>query len=867
MLRRAKLFYYYLITPVLASMVILLVPKLQAQEILSEGDIVITEIMINPEGVTDTDGEWFELFNISDRTLNLSECIFSDNGSDDFTITESLVLEPQTYIILARNNNTELNGGVIADYMYSGFTLANSEDEIVLTCGELEIDRVEYSGGLNFPTPAGSAIMLANLSTDNNTGVNWCTTNTTFGLGDHGTPGGPNGACATKDDTNEMPTLPENKQPVAEAGENQTVAVNEIAHFDASASTDPDSDTLTFIWNFGDGTQATGVTTEHTYLQANTYAVTLTVDDGKTSVQDSLVITVTQQNKPLTNTIIINELLPNPTGSDETGEWIELKNTGDSTVNITGYALADLSEKTYVLQSENLGNLDIAPNGFFLLFRSTSKISLNNTQTETVRLYDSQGIHIDEITYIETAKENMSYAKFPTVWSWTNNPTPHADNILSDPTEQKTSSEEEIITVENYNGNVILPSTKTDCPATEDELLLINELWPSPQGDDQELEFIELYNPNEHEVNICAYQLSDKTTTYIFSTSTTITPLEYLLIYRTDSHLSLNNMGDTITLSNLQGTPIHSVTYPRAPTDMSWSRNEMNEFEWTDNITPGEDNITPLTTIKNTTYNETILTGAAATSPADSTPLEEVIFHEANDTLTLEGTITCPPGILGSQIMYLSDGAGIQIYQHYKDWPELETGDAIKVYGTLSYVNGLPRLKVKKQEDISIINTKNIPPTTSLISFIDIDDTLVQRLIIATGTVIDKQKDTILLGDDSGELNVYIKPSTDIQLPEITEGDILEVTGILTKEKSGYHLLPRATTDIRITKTVNSSFTEINAPKIVIPDKKMEFGSYSTIIYLYITLGGIIIILLSKIYKLKNAHGNYQEHKRRHQAD
>ena len=53
------------------------------------------------------------------------------------------------------------------------------------------------------------------------------------------------------------------------------------ASFDGSGSTDPDGDPLTYTWNFGDGSTGTGVKPNHPYALANTYHVSLTVDDGK----------------------------------------------------------------------------------------------------------------------------------------------------------------------------------------------------------------------------------------------------------------------------------------------------------------------------------------------------------------------------------------------------------------------------------------------------------------------------------------------------------------------------------------------------------------------------------------------------------
>jgi PKD repeat protein len=53
--------------------------------------------------------------------------------------------------------------------------------------------------------------------------------------------------------------------------------------FDASQSTDPDGDALTYSWDFGDGSIESGISVSHTYTQQNTYTAELTVSDGELS--------------------------------------------------------------------------------------------------------------------------------------------------------------------------------------------------------------------------------------------------------------------------------------------------------------------------------------------------------------------------------------------------------------------------------------------------------------------------------------------------------------------------------------------------------------------------------------------------------
>ena len=65
-----------------------------------------------------------------------------------------------------------------------------------------------------------------------------------------------------------------------------------MVNFDASSSSDPNGEALTYSWDFGDGNQGTGEVTMHTYTQAGSYFSTLIVEDpGGKSDTTSIMIT------------------------------------------------------------------------------------------------------------------------------------------------------------------------------------------------------------------------------------------------------------------------------------------------------------------------------------------------------------------------------------------------------------------------------------------------------------------------------------------------------------------------------------------------------------------------------------------------
>ena len=156
-------------------------------------DIVITEIMQNPDVLFDSDGEWFEIYNGGTSAVDLNGWTISDLGTDSHVIASSVIVAPGAYAVLGVNATAMAGEGVTLAYQYSGVTLGNSVDELVLTDTEARmVDTVIWDDGVTFPDPVGYS-MQWNETGDNDDGANWTAYGApVFGNGDRGTPGAAN---------------------------------------------------------------------------------------------------------------------------------------------------------------------------------------------------------------------------------------------------------------------------------------------------------------------------------------------------------------------------------------------------------------------------------------------------------------------------------------------------------------------------------------------------------------------------------------------------------------------------------------------------------------------------------------------------
>ncbi len=170
------------------------------------GDVLINELMINPEAVLDKHGEWIELYNPTDAWLSLEGLRLADQGVDDIEIQAAsqggLKVAPHGFFLICADDNFWNNGGGDCDATFhyqtfgGGFGLANGADEVVLLTPNYHVlDFFSYSEGF---APEGSSMGVdpddLSYSGNDNT-ENWCDQFGFLPQGDSGSPNQRNDWC------------------------------------------------------------------------------------------------------------------------------------------------------------------------------------------------------------------------------------------------------------------------------------------------------------------------------------------------------------------------------------------------------------------------------------------------------------------------------------------------------------------------------------------------------------------------------------------------------------------------------------------------------------------------------------------------
>ncbi|MFK7986834.1 MAG: hypothetical protein AB8I08_12485 [Sandaracinaceae bacterium] len=188
------------------------------------GDLVIVEVQGNPTNVSDNQAEYFEVLNVSGRTLDLDGVWLAFHtwvgGEPDVSVSKTqisgtVLVSPGGRVLFGRSSGGFFGSGTTPDVTYSAFEFNNGQPNrlrlLVPTWGGTEppaaadlIDGVVFEAGAFDNDLRGQAFQFnpsvgAATPANNDDNSNWCHTSMSLapylmsGTRDnHGTPGAPN---------------------------------------------------------------------------------------------------------------------------------------------------------------------------------------------------------------------------------------------------------------------------------------------------------------------------------------------------------------------------------------------------------------------------------------------------------------------------------------------------------------------------------------------------------------------------------------------------------------------------------------------------------------------------------------------------
>lgn len=484
---------------------------------------------------------------------------------------------------------------------------------------------------------------------------------------------------------------------------------------------------------------------------------------------------------PSASSVRLNELFPAPSAG---AEFIELEILDDGGGDLHGWSVRDESGKTFVFDRSALTT---TADRFFVLTDDISALALNNTG-DTVDLLNPDGVLADTVMY-ETAQSDQSWSRFGEEWIWAS-PSAGLVNVESaEPDEEESENEDE--PEEGDAEDEVEPEVTG--PVVSD--LRLSELLPNPEGNDSTDEWIELFNAGDAG-SVVGWTLTDESDTYVFGDQQ-LEDEEWLVVSIEDSGINLNNTGDILYLIDPAGVIVQGVEYGEAVSGQSFAY--IGEtWEWTDQLTPGGENVGMVSAEPEEEAEETAETSEEEQDTA-LIPLADARSLEVGTQVVVQGVVSVEPGPLGSQILYIQDdSAGMQIYSSRKDFPaDLMRGSVVEVTGSMSSAYGEVRVNAQEAGIVVLSQSDEVLPQ----GVEDLSAELVGQLVVVDSVV--SQKNSTSLELESG-VYVYVKSSTDISLSDIEAGQSVSVVGIVNQYEDILRLLPRSQDDIQAQETVTS---------------------------------------------------------------
>jgi hypothetical protein len=288
--------------------------------------------------------------------------------------------------------------------------------------------------------------------------------------------------------------------------------------------------------------------------------------------------------------LVINEILPDPDGSDAGLEWIELYHGGSEPIDLAGWAVQMGTSSLSTKFSWKEGRLE--PGERLLLGGElvedadilVESLSLGNASSnaDAVAVVDCLGFASDTLVYGTPNEDEFTDDSGAIATSLAPAPGSAASlQRLTDGYDTDDCANDFAVTLDPTPGEPNEEVEPVVCVPSEGDIT-INEILPDPDGTDEDLEWIELYNSSDEDVSLAGWALSLGTQDFesrdiIFAGDVEIEAHGFLLVRGSDVEVedvddleavfSLGNGTETdgVRLFDCEGEAVDTVLYGDAP--------------------------------------------------------------------------------------------------------------------------------------------------------------------------------------------------------------------------------------------------------------------------------------------------------------
>ena len=383
-------------------------------------DIVINEIMYTPKS---PEPEWIELYNRSDKTINLKNYQIADKTDTTQVVENDLLFQPHQYFVIADDSSFLSVYSDTINFIISSFPNLNNDGDNLIILDSLNrvIDSLSFDptwGGTKGVSMERKDSELPSIDS-----TNWSSSKLASG----GTPGELNSITPREFDLSINHFFTESDFVINGETAKLIIIVQNIGtQFSGNYSlqiyhdinTDSIAQEIEFKYQYSEIGLAPNDSTElilefSDYFSGKNHFIAKLIydEDGNVENNISYLSFIGVEINEIRNDLIINEIMYAPNSPEP--EWVELYNRSDKIINLKNYQIADKTDTTKVIEND----LIFQPYQYFVIADDSSFLTVyNDTMNFEISAFPNLNNTGDKLIILDSLNRVMDSLYFNSNW-------------------------------------------------------------------------------------------------------------------------------------------------------------------------------------------------------------------------------------------------------------------------------------------------------------------------------------------------------------------------------------------------------------------------------------------------------------------